>query len=91
MSCSVKVNWWNITSIAPRPEMSFIDYGLGVLTSHALETYPKGQPFDLAEVYHALSLKGQLAGYEVHERFYEIGSHSGLKETETYFLGKGRL
>lgn len=74
---------------APRPEMAFIDYGLGVLTSRVLETYPAGQAFDLAEVYHALSLKGQLAGYEVHERFYEIGSHNGLKETETYFLRKG--
>lgn len=71
---------------APRSEMTFIDYGLGVLTSRALETYAVGQAFDLAEVYHALSLKGQLAGYEVHERFYEIGSHSGLKETEMYFL-----
>lgn len=71
---------------SPRPEMAFIDYGLGVLSSRVLETYPAGQAFDLAEVYHALSLNGQLAGYEVHERFYEIGSHSGLKETETYFL-----
>lgn len=74
---------------APRPEMAFIDYGLGVLTSRVLEIYPAGQAFDLAEVYHALSLQGQLAGYEVHERFYEIGSHSGLKETETYLSKKG--
>lgn len=71
---------------APRPEMAFIDYGLGILTSPVLEAYPVGQAFDLAEVYHALSLDGQLAGYEVHERFYEIGSLSGLKETEAYFL-----
>jgi N-acetyl-alpha-D-muramate 1-phosphate uridylyltransferase len=74
---------------APRPEMAFIDYGLGVLSSSVLETYPAGQAFDLAEVYHALSLMGQLAGYEVHERFYEIGSHAGLKEAELYFLKKG--
>lgn len=74
---------------APRAEMTFIDYGLGVLASRALETYATGQSFDLAEVYHSLSIKGQLAGYEVHERFYEIGSRSGLKETETYFLKKG--
>lgn len=74
---------------APRTEMAFIDYGLGVLSSRVLEAYPAGQAFDLAEVYHALSLKGQLAGYEVHERFYEMGSHSGLDETETYFLKKG--
>jgi NDP-sugar pyrophosphorylase family protein len=74
---------------APRPEMAFIDYGLGVLTGSVLETYAVGQAFDLAEVYHALSTKGQLAGYEVHERFYEIGSHAGLKETETYFIKRG--
>lgn len=70
----------------PRPEMTYIDYGLAVLSKPVLEKYPAGQAFDLAEVYHALSLKGQLAGYEVNERFYEIGSHDGLKETETYFL-----
>jgi len=73
---------------APRPEMAFIDYGLGVLASRALDSYSVGQNFDLAEVYHALSLQGQLAGYEVYERFYEIGSHSGLKEAEAYFLNQ---
>lgn len=74
---------------APRPEMEFIDYGLGVLSNRVLEVYPAGQAFDLAEVYHALSLRGQLAGYEMKERFYEIGSHDGLKEAETYFFKKG--
>jgi MurNAc alpha-1-phosphate uridylyltransferase len=73
---------------APLPEMAYIDYGLGVLASRVLETYPIGQAFDLAEVYHALSLKGQLAGCEVYERFYEIGSHEGLKEAEGYFFTK---
>lgn len=70
---------------APRPEMTHIDYGLGILGANVLSGYPSSQPFDLADVYHALSLQHQLAGYEVHERFYEIGSHSGLKEAELYF------
>ena len=74
---------------APRSEMTFIDYGLGVLTRCALEAYRPGATFDLAEVYHDLSLKGQLAGYEVHMRFFEIGSHKGLQETESYFLERG--
>jgi N-acetyl-alpha-D-muramate 1-phosphate uridylyltransferase len=69
----------------PRPEMEFIDYGLGVLAGSVLGAYPDGEPFDLADVYHTLSLEQQLAGYEVHQRFYEIGSHSGLKEAETFF------
>lgn len=72
----------------PLPEMNFIDYGLGVLSCEAIENYPAGRFFDLAEVYRKLSLQGQLAGYEVHERFYEIGSHNGLKETEAYFIIK---
>ncbi|MFS8115070.1 nucleotidyltransferase family protein [Rhizobium jaguaris] len=70
---------------APSPDMKYIDYGLGILQASALETYEPGEVFDIADLYHSLSLRGQLAGYEVTERFYEIGSHSGLQEAETYF------
>lgn len=72
----------------PRAEMAYIDYGLGVVSASVLKQRLVGQSFDLADVYQALSLQGQLAGLEVHERFYEIGSHTGLKETEDYFLTK---
>ena len=70
-----------------KPDMHFIDYGLGVLKKSVLQAYPVNEVFDLAAVYHQLSVKGQLAGHEVHERFYEIGSFEGLKETEK-FLNK---
>jgi NDP-sugar pyrophosphorylase family protein len=73
----------------PKPSMAYIDYGLGVISSHVLQNRAVDEVFDLAEVYHELSLLGQLAGYEVQERFYEIGSHSGLHEAEEYFLKKG--
>ena len=76
---------------APRAEMTYIDYGLGIVSASLLAQYPVGQSFDLADVYHDLSLQGQLAGLEVHERFYEIGSHTGLKETEEYFFTKEKL
>ena len=33
-------------------------------------------------------MSGQLAGHEVNERFYEIGSHEGLAETVDYFKGR---
>ncbi|MBB3457301.1 NDP-sugar pyrophosphorylase family protein [Rhizobium sp. BK313] len=69
----------------PSPDMKYIDYGLGILQASALETYEPGEVFDIADLYHALSVRGQLAGYEVSERFYEIGSHSGLQEAEIYF------
>jgi hypothetical protein len=49
-----------------------------------LQAYPANKVFDLAAAYHQLSIAGQLAGHEVHERFYEIGSFEGLKETEEF-------
>lgn len=69
----------------PKPEMAHIDYGLGVLSALVLENAPADEPFDLADIYHDLSLRGLLAGHEVFERFYEIGSHKGLEETIEYF------
>jgi len=73
---------------APRPDMSYIDYGLGVLAANVLRAYPADEPLDLADVYGELSMRRALAGHEVFERFYEIGSHRGLQET-TEYLGKG--
>lgn len=67
-----------------KPEMTHIDYGLSILTAKAFEPYLSTTTFDLAELYEALALKGELVGYEVFERFYEIGSHQGLKETEEF-------
>jgi len=76
---------------APRPGMTYIDYGLGILSAAVLETYPENRAFDLADVYHELSISGRLAGFEVsvNERFYEIGSPQGLREAEAYFSTKG--
>lgn len=70
---------------APRPEMTHIDYGLGVLSASVLENSPANKPFDLADIYHNLSVQGLLAGHEVFERFYEIGSYKGLEETIEFF------
>jgi NDP-sugar pyrophosphorylase family protein len=68
-------------------KMKYIDYGLGCLKSETIDTWP-AKKFDLAEVYMDLSQKGQLMGYEVFERFYEIGSFEGLAELKA-FLKKG--
>jgi hypothetical protein len=53
-----------------------------------LRAYPAGQSFDLSKVYNDLSLTGELAGYEVFERFYEVGSHQGITDTQAYLLKK---
>jgi len=63
------------------PNMTHIDYGLGALRASALAGYSVEAPFDLATVYRDLLARGELAAYEVRERFYEIGSPAGLAET----------
>jgi NDP-sugar pyrophosphorylase family protein len=66
------------------PEMHHIDYGLGILSAESLASWPDDEPFDLADVYKDLLLKQQLSGYEVTERFYEIGSPEGLAELDAF-------
>src|SRR5262249_31016316 len=66
------------------PAMQYIDYGLGVLSAEAVARWPTNAQFDLADLYGELAERGQLAGYEVHERFYEIGSPAGLAETAAH-------
>ena len=60
------------------PEMRHIDYGLSLFKAAAFDSYSAAQPFDLAEVMSKLVRQKQLAGFEVRERFYEIGSPAGL-------------
>ena len=84
--CEGQIIEYNKTSI--RPQMHYIDYGLGLLQGAVLHAYPAGQSFDLSKVYNDLSLEGELAGYEVFERFYEIGSHQGIADTQSYLLEK---
>lgn len=84
MYCNGMLQEYN--KLSPRQDMQYIDYGLGVISAKVFEDYPDGQPFDLADIYQKLSLKGQLKGHEVYERFYEIGSLNGLIEANNYFL-----
>jgi N-acetyl-alpha-D-muramate 1-phosphate uridylyltransferase len=64
--------------------MRYIDYGLGVFDRRAFDTVPEAGPHDLAAVYQGLLRRGELAGFEVTQRFYEIGSIAGLEETRRY-------
>jgi NDP-sugar pyrophosphorylase family protein len=64
------------------PEMRHIDYGLGVFRRSAFDSFPRDQVVDLEEVQKALLARGELAGYEIGKRFYEIGSHAGLEELD---------
>lgn len=64
------------------PAMHHIDYGLGVFRAAAFDGFPRSAVVDLATVQSSLVARHQLAGYEVKERFYEIGSPAGLNELD---------
>ncbi len=65
---------------APRPEMEWIDYGLGALTQAALDVATPDVS-DLAELYRLLAERRLLCGFEATERFLEIGTPTTLAET----------
>ena len=73
----------------PTGDMRHIDYGLGALAAAAFDADPDGEIADLATLYEGLVARGQMAGFEVTKRFYEIGSIRGLEETRRYFHEKG--
>jgi len=64
--------------------LHYIDYGLGAFHRDVFSNLADGTVCDLASVYRDHVQSGQLAAYEVHERFYEIGSPTGLRETTAH-------
>ena len=71
--------------------MHYIDYGLGILTPEAFAPWSgDDDPLDLSVVYQSLIQRNALAGFEVHERFYEIGSIEGLEETRARIEARTR-
>ena len=69
------------------PEMQYIDYGVAILRREALLRVPENEPYDLATLYSQLVAEGQMAGHEVTNRFYEIGTPEALEETRKYLEG----
>jgi MurNAc alpha-1-phosphate uridylyltransferase len=60
--------------------MRHIDYGLAAFRDSAFDMVSADEVVDLAVVYQDLLRSGQLAAFEVQNRFYEIGSLEGLRE-----------
>jgi len=74
----------------PSPAMHHIDYGLDALDANVLANW-SNPIFDLGEVWSGLAHYGLLAGYETSERFYEIGSLAGMRETEAVVAASPRV
>ena len=73
---------------AGAPGMQYIDYGLSCFHRDVFDDHT---PPDLAALFHELSNAGRLAAFEVHKRFYEIGSPAGLRDFERYLETHGAV
>ena len=74
-----------------RERMEWIDYGFIVLRREAItRRVSPGEVADLADLMRDLSAAGQLAGFEVSQRFYEVGSPQGLADLEGHLAGPGQ-
>jgi N-acetyl-alpha-D-muramate 1-phosphate uridylyltransferase len=67
-----------------RSDMTYIDFGISVLSRSVFSPYRETRILDLAKIYTELSKIGHLAGIEVSDRFYEVGSPQGIQDMETY-------
>lgn len=65
-------------------DLDFVDYGCTILSKRAFEGYAKGSTFDISEIYSRLAANRELIGYEVTQRYHEIGSLVGVKEFRSY-------
>jgi MurNAc alpha-1-phosphate uridylyltransferase len=71
----------------PPSDMVYLDYGLLALRRDVIiEMVKSDSTSDLAALLGALSAAGTLRGFEVTERFFEIGSPEGLSSLERQLL-----
>jgi len=70
-------------------DMRHIDYGLSAFRKSAFAATAHDSAFDLSAVHQDLLAHDDLAGFEVPDRFYEIGSPEGLAETRALLAPKG--
>ncbi len=69
--------------------MDYIDYGLGMFKRAAFDHVPEKTVYDMAVLYQELLKSGQLTGFEIKQRFYEIGSFTGIEELAYHLSAKG--
>jgi NDP-sugar pyrophosphorylase family protein len=69
--------------------MQHIDYGLGAFQASVFAGLAEGESHDLATLYQDVLRRGELAAYEVQDRFYEIGTPDGIRDTEAFLTERG--
>lgn len=69
-------------------DMVFIDYGVCILKKQVLSLIPSIGPYSLESLFSVLIKQEKMLAYETFDRFYEIGSLTGLEEFRSYALSK---
>jgi len=67
--------------------LKYIDYGLLGLNSNIFPFRELNSQWDLSILFNDLVIQKEVLGIEVHNRFYEIGSESGIFDLEIYMRG----
>ncbi len=70
--------------------MFHIDYGFSAFNAAVFADLPTDASTDLATVTEDLARRRLLFGFEVHHRFHEVGSFTGLADLEAHFSGNLR-
>jgi NDP-sugar pyrophosphorylase family protein len=65
-------------------DMQHIDYGLGIFHRSVFDQLSTDISYDLAVLYQEILKNNELAAFEMTERFYEVGSFTGIQELEGY-------
>jgi NDP-sugar pyrophosphorylase family protein len=66
----------------------YVDYGLSIFRKKALDFFPKNKNLDLTELNQKLISIKELASFEVHQKFYEIGTFEGIADLELHLKSK---
>ena len=72
---------------ATSPSMQYVDYGLNFFHKQVFKDFKKNTNIDLSDIQSLLAETRQLSGFEVENRFYEIGSFQGIKDLAEYLKG----
>jgi MurNAc alpha-1-phosphate uridylyltransferase len=59
-------------------DMQFIDSGLSIFQSEVLSEIAPDSVIDLSDILETLVAKKQVVGYQIFERFFEVGSFQGI-------------
>jgi NDP-sugar pyrophosphorylase family protein len=65
-------------------KFQYIDFGISMFKKEVFNNVKNGTYLDLADLCEELAESGKLAGFEVKNRFYEVGSIAGIEDFSEY-------